>query len=178
MCATRRRIRSRERDVVGRRSRAHRRTDDGFVLLMVLGVILLLSIVGLAMLGLASTTASATGAYANANTHLRDIDGALETAVHEWRTDLDIVGHSCTGKTLVVRTYLMTCTDAATPWSGGVRVMDVVATLTTGTRREGAARVRVVDVVDNVRVDGYSIEICDWLLGAAEATQTLDGCLS
>ena len=162
--------------MLARRSAAPRSSQDGFVLLLVLGVVLVLSIVGLAMLGLVSTTSSATGAYAGADNRLRDIDGALETAVHEWRTDPDIVGHTCSGETLAIRTYVVTCTDAATPWSNGVRVMDVVATTTTGTRKEGAARVRVVDVVDNVSVVGYSIEVCDWLLGATEAAHALDGC--
>lgn len=155
------------------RSPAHVR-QDGFVLMMVLGVMLMLSIIGLALLGLVSTTATATGSSIELGSALRDVDGALESAVQTWRDDASLVSlGTCGGKTTTYRDLTISCGDAA-PFTPEQRIMNLTATRSGGVA--GMARVRITDKVNGQPVLGYSIEVCDWLLGSDATSANLRGC--
>ncbi len=63
------------------RRRVHTRGDDGYALVIVLGVIMFTSVLIIALLGLALTTAKIANQQAQASRETRSADGAVESAV-------------------------------------------------------------------------------------------------
>lgn len=158
------------------------------MLLFVLGIVLLLGIVGIALLQLTTVSGRTATSSSISSRALRDVDGAFEVAIHDFRGDETLEGGapaSCDG--LAAPDYPMdgttdhivvSCTDGE-PFTADYRIMDLAA------RRVGAsgpgtlvgkARVKVVDRVNTTPVFGYSIEVCDWLLGNSAGGAELRGC--
>lgn len=148
------------------------------MLALVLGIVLFLSIAGIAILGLVDTTSRATASYSETDDALREIDSALETATQAWRSSRDIVdAGTCAGETVTRGTLTVQCEDTpSVAWANGVRTMDLTVERAGGGSLIGHARVRVVDVVNNVDVVGFSLEVCDWLLGRTDVAQPMKGC--
>ena len=83
-----------------RRFRAGRSTEeDGFALMVVLGVVLFLSIAGLAVMSLTVTANGASGSLTKASDATRAVDSAFEKAVQKWRVDPGLVNASCAAAT-------------------------------------------------------------------------------
>lgn len=158
-------------------------------MLFVLGIVLLLGIVGLALLQLTTVSGRTAASASITSKAFRDVDGAFEVAIHDFRGDEDLKGGApatCNG--LSATDYPMdgtsdvikvTCTDGE-PFTTVYRIMDLTANRVSpggGSTLVGKARVKVTDRVNATDVLGYSIEVCDWLLGhAAAAGAQLRGC--
>ena len=71
------------------------RGQEGFVLVLVLGLLMIFAFVGLALFAYTNTTAQATSSLAKASDTTHEIDGALDTAVSQIRPnpELDASGN-------------------------------------------------------------------------------------
>ena len=177
-----------------------RRAQSGFVLAIVLGLLFVFSIIGLALMSMTNSTNKVVTGLAAATESMRSVDGALESAVAVVRiTPVNpfsgTVGTSCAGKVknpaevdenFVVGTkrFVVTCTDSTlfttgsasvTDYANGSRDMVLTASPDGSSDVVGRARIKVQDQTNNTSVIGYTLEVCDWQLGAA-VSSTLNGC--
>lgn len=175
--------------------RSVRPNQDGFVLIIVLGLVFVCAVIGLAVLSLTQTTAKVVSGAAKTTESVRAIDGSLEQAVSQFRLDDTAVAKSCadvsgnpkkivnanevSGDFVVgTRTFEVKCDDstgAATDWNAGSRDVIMTVTYSGQTTVVGRARVKIQDVTNNTRLVGFTLEVCDWQLGAA-VFSTLNGC--
>lgn len=167
-------------------TRRRLRGDDGYVLLTVLGVVLLLTAIGVALLTLVLTSLRMAHVSEQRADSDRSADSALETALQKWRSDESLVGIPangaspavpaalCSTKQLVRDGLTITCANegALNPER---RVLNVSVKDGSGDF-VGRARVRIFDEVNNVRSVGHSLEVCDWLIGANAKNLQLKGC--
>ncbi len=144
------------------------------MLMFVLAVVLMLSIAAIALLRMTLTAGNVASGLSVSTRTLHAIDGSMEKAVNEFRND---TLKACDGSATNYGTYKVACTDVVfttAPAPAG-RTMTFLAEKGTG-EVAGKARVRVVDAVNGQPSVGYSIEVCDWLLGAASVDEELRGC--
>lgn len=154
------------------------------MLAFVLAALLFLTITGMALASFAVTSSKASTTYVKVSERLREIDGVLEFAAQTWRNDdeirlLDTCEQDSAGQPVAITRdgYTATCFDApGVAWTPELRVMDIEVEEVSSGAVLGTARVRVVDVVNNVSVLGYSLEVCDWLLGTSNVKHGLRGC--
>lgn len=167
------------------RSLSLKRPDSaGYILLTVLGVILLLTLIGLALLTYVWSALGLTrAAIENADT-MRAIDGAMETALQQARGNLG----SCPAVAVTQSGVTAECVfETNPPVQGPVsdsRIIDITAEK--NSQLIGRARVRVTDLVafeDTTKVppvremaEGYAVEVCDWQIGARQVAEGLKGC--
>lgn len=171
-----------------------RRGEDGYVLATVLGVVLLLTLIGIALLAFVLTSLKASKASVERADADRSVDSALETAVQKWRADESLVGKaaipatantpavpavpavSCATKQVVRDGLTVTCANEGA-LNAEQRILNVTVSSGSPAKTVGRARVRIIDEVNGIRAVGYSLEVCDWLVGN-NATETLKGCAS
>lgn len=144
------------------------------MLMFVLAVVLMLSIAAVALLRMTFTAGEVASGLSVSTRTLHSIDGAMEKAVNEFRND---ALKACDGSLTNYGTYSVSCIDVVftTPPAPAGRTMTFLAENGYGDVA-GRARVRVVDAVNGQASVGYSIEVCDWLLGAASVDEELRGC--
>ena len=156
------------------------------MLLYVLAVVLMLSITALAAARAAISSGKVSSGLQVSTRTLHTIDGAFEKSVNEFRNDAAMVGVGCDGITSGPyddpdsdENILVTCDNAAGISPTAIqRTMDLTATREPSGSLVGLARIKVVDEIHGQQVPGYSVEVCDWLLGGAAVDQTLRGCAS
>lgn len=160
----------------GRRFRAGRSTEEaGFALMVVLGVVLFLSIAGLAVMSLTVAANGASGSLTKASDATRAIDSAFEQAIQKWRVDPALVNASCAAATSpdtpiqrATDVVKVTCADGLPP-TADIRVLDLTATRVPAIGGSGPvvglARVKITDRINGSSITGYSIVVCDWILG-------------
>lgn len=163
----------------------HRASQGGFMLLVVLGTVLFLSIVGLAIMSFTVTSSKIATSLTGSSANLRAIDAALEIAVNTIRSapipEGPPVG-TCENQTTnytdtqTNEAFTVKCTDGETPTPAG-RTIDLVVTRSSGGITLGQARVKIADKVNETTVAGYSVEVCDWQLGV-DVAPTLKSCPS
>lgn len=142
----------------------------GSVLLLVLAVVLMLSISVLAILNMTTSTGKVANNLEIGTKNLQRMDGAFEQAVNSNRNDATL----CPG-TQTFDGFDIECQSVGT--STDSRTMDFLATKA-GTTEPivGKTRVFVTDKVNGQTNIGYSIVVCDWLLGSAMVNENLKGC--
>lgn len=163
--------------------------DGGYILLYVLGIVVMLSIAALSILSYTFTASRVAGSMTEVSATLRVSDAALDEAAKDLRSNTSIVG---AGKDCATppqtTTYdvpnstdeiIVSCTNGAA-FTDEARVMNLLAIRHPQVGADsvaGAARIKVTDVANNgTPVVGYSIEVCDWLLGSDATIAGLKGC--
>jgi Tfp pilus assembly protein PilX len=144
------------------------RGQSGYVLATVLGVVLLLTLIGVALLSYVFGSLRVTQSAVANSDRSRVADAALESALQEWRSQPG----QCAGKQAEHGGITVTCGDEAV--STERRIMNLTAIR--GTTPVGRARVKIVDEVNGIASPGYSLEVCDWRLGARLTESDLGGC--
>lgn len=170
------------------RGRAPRHDEGGFILLYVLGTVVMLSIMGLAILSYTFTASKTTGGLSEAVVQMRVTDAAMDKAAQDLRTNPSIVGaapKTCASELTVYPVpgstdeIQVSCSDA-TPFTATSRTMNLLAVRHPQVGADttaGVARILITDVANNgTPVAGYSIEVCDWLLGSTYGVADLKGC--
>ena len=165
-----------------RAPRNHSRCKDqrGSILLLVLAVVLVLSIVVVGLLRMTSSTRRLSDRMETDTRTLHQIDGRLEEAVNVVRdddaacppgTETRMIGLSPSRFDVFCEGLPPAASDPDPPPQRTVdfEVRDAGDVV-------GLARVRVHDEINTERLVGYSIEVCDWLLGAQAVGQTFKGC--
>lgn len=174
-------------DVVGRSRVAPRgvQGQSGYVLPLTIAVVLLLSLIGLGLLGYVFTTLRVTRAAVGWADDTRAVDAALDSALQRWRLDEDLPC-SPTASPVIHGDYDVYCqrgpgddSDPLQDPDPDRRVLDLTAA-ERGGAIVGKARVRVIDVTLGQRVPGSRVEVCDWLIGPGvnAASRSLNGCTS
>lgn len=156
------------------------RGQSGSILLLVLAVVLMLTIGVLAVLNMTITAGRTATSLELSTKAAQRVDGALEKSVNAVRDD-EAACPTQTGTTENYGDYDVECRLAPPPATPVIqsRTMDFFAYPAGSTSNlVGKARVRVVDEANGVENVGYSIEVCDWLLGGTAATQAVKGCSS
>lgn len=155
--------------------------------MVVLGVVLFLSIAGLAVMSLTVTANGASGSLTKASDATRAIDSAFEQAIQKWRVDPALVNASCAAATspdtpIQRATDLIKVTCSHDPLllpTADARVLDLTATripaIGGSGPRVGLARVKITDRINGSSITGYSIVVCDWILGDP-GTRELKAC--
>jgi len=171
--------------------RCSARSEEGFILLYVLAIVVMLSIAGLSILSYTVTATKVSGRLTQVSATLRVTDAALDEAAKDLRANTSIVGvgKDCASPPQVT-TYevpsstdqiIVGCTNGAA-FTNETRVMNLLAVRHPQVGADvvvGTARIKVTDVANNgTPVAGYSIEICDWLLGTDATIAALKGCPS
>lgn len=166
-------------------------SEEGFILVYVLAIVVMLSIAGLSILSYTVTATKVSGRFTQVSATLRVTDAALDEAAKDLRANTTIVG---AGKDCATppqtTTYevpdstdqiVVSCTNGAA-FTNENRVMNLLAVRHPQVGADtvvGMARIRVTDVANNgTPVAGYSIEVCDWLLGTDATIAALKGCPS
>lgn len=159
--------------------------QGGYVLPLVIGVVLLLSLISAALLGYIFTTMRVTQAAVGWADDTRAVDGALDYALQQWRLD-DLLACAPSAPPVVHDDFDIYCergpgddVDPLDDPDPDTRVLDLTVEEHDGPI-VGRARARVVDVVVGQRVPGARIEVCDWLIGkgANVASQSVRGCVN
>ena len=169
-------------DTFSRASRNHSRCKDqrGSILLLVLAVVLVLSIVVVGLLRMSSSTRRLSNRMETDSRTLHQIDGRLEEAINVVRdddatcppgTETRMIGLSPSPFEVYCQGLAPAPSDPDPPPQRTVDFEvrdsgDVV----------GLGRVRVHDEINSERLVGYSIEVCDWLLGKQAIGQSFKGC--
>ncbi len=160
-----------------------------------LGVLVFLSVTGLALLALSATTARTTAGLSESTNQVRAVDGALETAINSVRYDQDMCVSDPGAAEPFDSPYFdediaVTCVEPDEDAFPPGRRLELTAEFASSGGLVGKARVQFVDRVECEDPDGdpdqclpimgYSVEVCDWLLGRHAATEALDpsGCSS
>lgn len=166
-------------------------SEGGFILLYVLAIVVMLSIAGLSILSYTVTATKVSGRLTQVSATLRVTDAALDEAAKDLRANTAIVGvgKDCASPPQVT-TYevpnstdqiIVSCTNGAA-FTNETRVMNLLAVRHPQVGADvvvGTARIKVTDVANNgTPVAGYSIEVCDWLLGTDATIAALKGCPS
>lgn len=145
----------------------------------VLVALVILTTVALSLVGLVSTTQKLDQGTAASNKRIRDIDGALETALNQLRNATELAGVTgipCSSGTITIPAYLGINVVCSNPTLSGVtnpnaayRVLQLTAS-SAGTA-VGRATVRIDDQVGGgVKVVGASVTVCEWQIGGQLAT--------
>lgn len=159
------------------------RGEAGYVLPLTIAVVLLLSLVGLALLGYVFTTMRVTRAAVVWADDTRAVDAALDSALQQWRLD-DGLPCSPTAAPVIHGDYDIYCqrgpgddVDPLLDPDPDHRVLDLTVAKRGGAI-VGKARARVLDVVLGQPVPGSRVEVCDWIIGPGvnAASRTLNGC--
>lgn len=165
-----------------RRLLQRRRSQGGFVLSTVIAVLFLFTLVGVALLALVVASLRLSRAGINSSDQKRAIDGAMETGLQQVRG----AASDCAGLALSQQGLSVSCSVKSTTTGAAAdrRVVDL--SVKKGSTSVGQARVRIVDLVvapgdpgdpsTRLLVDGFSVEVCDWRLGAGQASGELRGC--
>jgi Tfp pilus assembly protein PilX len=178
-----------------RRRRSRRAGQDGFVLMIVLGLLLAFSVIGLAIAGLTVAGDRIATGLAGQTATIREADSALESAVNQVRKDpaAQNAGSDCASisfqpldSTQFPDVGTMVCYDNAP--AADTRDMTVsVCTVslpncgTSGSniRPFAQARIVVTDAVGTgiakTRKPGYAIDVCDWQV-ASQISSNLNTC--
>lgn len=159
------------------RARTRRRAatgQRGSVLLLVLAVVLMLAVGVLALLNATTSTRKVADKLETDTKTLHRIDGALERGVNQVRDDDDPATCRANMSLPDIPGFNVSCIliPSTTPTS---RTMDFEVE-NSENQLVGAARVKVTDEVNSQPLVGYSIEVCDWLLGSRAVQDTLRGC--
>ena len=158
-----------------------RNGQRGSILLLVLAVVLMLTVGVLALLRMSSSTRSVADKLETDTRTLHQIDGRLEESINLVRdntatcptaTRTQMVGLSASRFDVFCQGVL----DPAAADPPPSRTVDFEVIETGNTDPVGLARVRVNDEVNNERLVGHSIEVCDWLLGKQAVTEPFQGC--
>jgi hypothetical protein len=161
--------------------RSHGRDQQGFVLVLVLGVVFFFALVGAAILSQTTTSGRVVTHLASSTATTREYDGALEKAVSWFRTQASHDNADCTnpapnvpdpalGPTpnpwLPAGSYTFSCIPGSVPPGQE----DLMRLLEIDVSKDGflvaRAQVRFHDKTDSgVDLLGYTVEVCDWQLG-------------
>lgn len=165
-----------------RRRQMRRRGQDGYVLTTVMAFLLIFTLTAAAMLALVLAGLKMTRAGIHNADQVRVIDGAMETALQQVRGNRA----ACSTMALVQQGLTVSCIDKGVTQGTATdrRVVDLQ--VKDGSHDVGVARVKVVDLVvdpgdplnpgSRQVIAGYSVEVCDWLLGSRRAGAEVKGC--
>ncbi|HNJ96790.1 MAG TPA: hypothetical protein PLV13_01595 [Ilumatobacteraceae bacterium] len=148
----------------------------GAALAVVLGVTLLLTIIGLALLSYIFTSLRVTDEATRQADKSRAVDAALELAVQKWRFDETLVGQSCDDLEVSRGDLVVTCDNDGVPApTTQRRILNL--TVSDGDGDDvGFARVKILDESNDSAWVGFRLQVCDWLIGAAAKSEGLRGC--
>lgn len=158
------------------------------MLWLVLGILFFVGVAGIALMALTGSTAKVTTGLGRAVASTRQVDASLELAVNAVRLDDSNVGRSCWnysfnglpasigmrcwGGTATVPAGSPCAVDPTTQpqgdYNNGFR--DMVLTACKGGSLVGRARIKVFDRVNSTPLPGYTLQVCDWQIGAALST--------
>lgn len=156
-----------------------RRSESGFMLIFVLAVLVLVGVVGLALLMMTMTATKSGRNLALPLAAYRDIDRAMEETVQTVRTESsmckdiasgDMPEYFILGADIDVAVSCETLT--AVPGSRTHRFAVVAVSDTS--RVLGRSQVRVSDSTHGSQVYGFSLVVCDWVLGKSEVSDLQD----
>jgi hypothetical protein len=160
-----------------RRSRG--RGQQGFVLLVVLGVVFFFAFVGVFIMRQTMLSGTVVTNLASSTVSTHEYDGALETAVNWYRKN-GAPGADCGPEAASITDpqlpagYSFSCHNPIAPDST-FRVLDI--DVTKDGFEVGRARVRFTDMANGLDLPGYTVEVCDWQLGE-QLTTDLNQCVS
>ena len=152
-------------------------SEGGFILYLILGLLVIFSVVGIALLGMTDDTGLVTTGMARSTDRSREVDGWLEKAVEEVRP-LDPATSCSTHVFAAAIGATVTCAQTVTTDSSGhvvARDIQIGVAATGTTEVAGRARMRTQDWVNNSALPGYSIETCDWQV-SRQVSATLKSC--
>lgn len=164
------------------RSPLRLRGQGGYVLTTVLAFLLVFTLTAAALLALVLAGLRMTRSGINNADQIRIIDGAMETGLQQVRGN----AASCSTLALVQQGVTVSCIDKGVKQGTASDRRVVELQVKKGSQLLGVARVKVVDLVvaagdpmdpaTRQVIDGYSVEVCDWLLGARQAGGAVKGC--
>jgi hypothetical protein len=153
---------------------SHPRGESGSILYAVIALVFLLSLVGMALFKMTTTSGNVAVGSSRTTGSIRHIDSALELALNRVRADdtnpcpppapstsmLAVSGYA-DPQDADPATLDVTCQGSE---ASGERILDFQAM--DGTKVVGRAKVRVIDHLDNgLPLRGQGVEVCDWLIG-------------
>ncbi len=157
---------------------SRRKGQRGSVLLLVLAVVLMLTVGVVAVLRATTSTRVVADKLETDTKTLHRIDGALEQRINQVRDDANPA--ECppgSGLSRNFGDFDVRCIGIpADPPTVASRTMDFEVERVDSDGLIGLARVKVADEINGEPLVGYSIEICDWLLGSRAVGQSLRGC--
>ncbi len=139
--------------------------------MLVLAVVLMLAVAVVAVLNMSLNTDVVATKLEDSTRTIHSVDGAMEKAVNAVRND---PAACVAGSKESYGDYDVECDGPAVAGNPS-RVVKLFATIPGSDDLVGAALVRYTDRESGLPLPGYTVEVCDWLLGGALESD-LKGC--